>query len=164
MFTLERKVDLILRYIATTDKTQRDELKKLVVEALKSDGAPAHNTPDVEDMVVDLLKELGMHQHLIGYDYAVYGIKIAISNRDLLKNLTKGLYLEVAERFDTTASCVERRIRSSVEDLFISGDLGAINRVFGNAVSPYRAKLTSGEFLTSCANEVSRRMKNITKV
>lgn len=41
MFTLEQKVDLILRYIATNDNAQRSQLKKMVVRALESgDSVP----------------------------------------------------------------------------------------------------------------------------
>ena len=38
MFTMEKKVDLVLRYIASGNKIQQAELKKAIIEALKEEG------------------------------------------------------------------------------------------------------------------------------
>ena len=163
MFTLEQKVDLILRYIATTDKAQRTKLKKLVVQALESDAdavASARVIPDDVDMIFDLLKELGMPPHLLGYGYTICAIKLAMDDHTYLRQITDRLYPEIASRYNTTPSRVERAMRHAIECVFDRGDMKQITRVFGNTMSIKRGKLTNREFISFCVYEIERRIRN----
>lgn len=166
MFTLEQKVDLILRYIATTDKSQQRELRKLVVEALNADAATisapaprALNDEVIEDLIVDLLKEVGARQHLVGYDYIIYAITLTLEDRSYLKAITTRLYPDIAERFDTTCMRVERNIRHSVEVIFRNSDFEGLERIFGNSMDLAKGKVINSEFIATCVNEIARRMK-----
>jgi two-component system response regulator (stage 0 sporulation protein A) len=163
MFTLEQKVDLILRYIATTDKNQRDDLKKLVVEALNpgETTAPAHTGPDVEDLIADMLRDIGMPQHVNGYYYTVYAIKICVANHQHLNGITKTLYPEVAKEFDTTPSRVERSIRHAIELAFDRNDMRSLMSVFGNTISAINGKVTNSECIAFCTNEINRKLKKL---
>lgn len=161
MFTMEQKVDLVLRYIATTDKTQRAELKKAIVEALKSDEAtaPCSNGPDIEYVIIDILKDLGMPPHLIGHGYTIYAIQLVTSDRTYLEQITSRLYPDIAAKFGTTPSRVERAIRHATETVFDRGDMEGITRIFGNTISIRKGKLTNSEMIASCVIEVTRRLR-----
>ena len=164
MFTLEQKVDIILRYIASTDRREVAKLKKAVIDALNEDKTV--NVPSYEDRVNDViaeyLKDIGMPPHLIGYKYSMLGIYLCLDDRSLLdKRVTKQLYPDIAKAYDSSPSQVERGIRGAIEVVFVKGDPGYISKYFGEAVSAYRGKLTNREFLTFSIDVISRRLKEL---
>lgn len=167
MFTLEQKVDLILRYIATTDKNRQNELKKLVLEALNSGEepatatAPAPVTPDIDEIIADMLKDAGMPQHVNGYYYVVTGLKLCVANPGCLQAITKELYPAIAKIHGTTPSRVERSIRHAVELVFDRNDMHTLMSIFGNTVSMGRGKLSNSEFLSFYTNEINRKLKRL---
>lgn len=56
-----------------------------------------------------------MPAHIKGYQYLREAILIAVRDMDVINAVTKVLYPEVAKRFNTTASRVERAIRHAIE-------------------------------------------------
>lgn len=163
MFTLEQKVDLILRYIATTDRKQRTELKTALVKALESDAAnapvPETHDYDVDGAIFDMLKNLGMPRHLCGYEQVTCAIRLCLKDPSYLKEITKRLYPTVASMCDTTPSRVERAIRHAVTAVFDRGNLSYITEVFGYTVSPIKGKATNGEFIAGCVSEINRTLR-----
>lgn len=74
-----------------------------------------------------LLSELGIPSRLTGSLYLTEALMWIQGNDALLRNLSKGLYAEVAARLDTTAPRVERSLRNAIANAFESG---AMRRVF----------------------------------
>ena len=72
---------------------------------------------------------------------------------------TFGLYPQIAAKFDTTASRVERGIRYLIEVTWTRADMDILCGYFGNTVSPDRGKPTNGEFIAQIANVVRQRMR-----
>lgn len=162
MFTLEQKVDLVMRYIATGDRKLKGELKNAIIEALNEDTITKAepNNIDVERLVVDLLKKIGMPPHLSGYDYALTAIQLCIADPTYGdRGITKRLYPDVAKIHNTTPSRVERAIRHATEMVFDRGDTDYIFEVFGNTMDTKRGKLTNSEFFAACSNEIALRMR-----
>lgn len=165
MFTTEKKVDLVMRYIASADKAQQNELKKLIIKALKEeDGvtevpAPVSKDSNVEDIINDILKEIGTPPHLIGYKYLLRAVDLVHKDDEYLRAVTKCLYPDIAKEYGTTASRVERAIRHAMETTFDRGDMDNILSVFGNTFSANRGKLTNSEAVAGLANEVARRLR-----
>ena len=174
MFTLEQKVDIILRYIASTDRREVAKLKRAVIDALKdSDSAISNECEEqitnlvgyedrVNAVIAEYLKNIGMPPHLIGYEYSMTAIRLCLDDRSLLKGVvTKQLYPDIAKTFDSSSSRVERGIRHAIEVVFDRGDPRYISEYFGGAVSAYKGKLTNREFLTFSIDIVSRRLKEL---
>ena len=163
MFTLEQKVDLIMRYIATADDAQRAELKKTLIRMLQGDNPAPANTPeiDADDLIADLLKDIGMPPHLIGYRCTTYALHMILSDHAYIDNITGMLYPEVAKCISPnyTRSRVERAIRHAIEVVFDRGDAEHIQELFGYTVNINKGKLTNGEFLAFCEVILRRRMK-----
>ena len=158
MFTLEQKVDLILRYIATSDNAQRGQLKKLVVKALNGDE-PKTPTITVDDMIYDLLKTVGMPQHLKGYAYVTKAIKLCILDPEYLSCFTSRLYPDIAHLYGVSWKSVEIGMRRATDAVFNNGDMDNIARVFGNTISIESGKIPAREFITAACSEITRRMK-----
>lgn len=167
MFTIEQKVDLIMRYIASSDDDHREELRRAVVEALNPDGV---TTPDalvsidsrVEDYIDDILGEIGVAPNLLGYDYSAYAIKLILKDRVYLEQITIRLYPEVAAKFNTTSNRVERAIRHAVTTVFDRTGADELDRIFGNTVDVNKGKLTNSEFLAFVSKKVTRKLRQST--
>ena len=78
--------------------------------------------------------------------------------RCYINTITFGLYPQIAAKFDTTASRVERGIRHLIEVTW-RADMDILCGYFGNTVSPDRGKPTNGEFIARIANVVRQRMR-----
>lgn len=74
-----------------------------------------------------LLSELGLPMNLNGTAYLMESVKRLQANRLLLRNLSKGLYNELASRYNTTVPCVERSLRSAI---IIGYERGTIKDIF----------------------------------
>ena len=167
MTNLERKLDLIMRYIAAENIDEqyrlRDEIRNAISSEDPIDIPTAANDELMSDIIDDLFRELGAPCHLLGYDRAAYAIKMVISDNKCLREITKRLYPDVAEHFDTTPSRVERSIRHLVDVAWTRHDTMNVYRIFGDTVDLSKGKPTNAEFIAACAKIVKRRMRNSTK-
>lgn len=64
---------------------------------------------------VKLLMVCEIPPKLHGFAYLVDAIEMAYIDESLLKNLEKGLYIEIGERWDVSAASVERSIRAALK-------------------------------------------------
>ncbi len=64
-----------------------------------------------------------------GYQYLREAIIITVQDMDVINAVTKVLYPEVARRFGTTASRVERAIRHAIEVAWDRGDLETLQKI-----------------------------------
>ena len=69
-----------------------------------------------------MLHSLGMPSHIKGYQYIREAITMVYVNPEIIGAITKELYPELAEKFDTTVSRVERAIRHAIEVSWNRGD------------------------------------------
>ena len=162
MFTIEQKVDLVMRYVTTVDQYKRIELKRQLIAALKDDEGTdvGTYTEEVEKISVELLKKIGMPPHLTGHDYTLQAIQLCTLNPSYLRGyVTKCLYPDIAKEFDTTPSRVERCIRHAIEVVFFRGNTSAVVEIFGNVTHIKSGKLSNSEFFAACANEITRQLK-----
>ena len=77
-----------------------------------------------------------------------------IYNNDNLSFITKEIYPQIASKYDTTPSRVERAIRHAIEVSWIRGDLALMEDLFGFSVSCDKAKPTNSEFLSTIADRI----------
>lgn len=160
MFTLEQKVDLVMRYIASS-RTQQNQLKKAIIEALNEEGGvivPVDYSAEVTKMTADILKDLGIPPHMLGYTYTLDAIPLIYGDSTYVKAVTKRLYPAVAAKHNTRPYRIERTIRYSIESMFDNGNMKNIHAIFGDTISVNKGKVTNVVFLSHIANEVHRRM------
>lgn len=69
----------------------------------------------LEDEVCSMLIRNGISQNLKGYLYLKEAVMLAVRNPEITFELTKVLYPRVAEKYDTTAKCVERSMRHAID-------------------------------------------------
>lgn len=86
-------------------------------------GRLSGESQNLESTVTSIIHEIGVPAHIKGYQYLREAIIIAVGDMDVINAVTKILYPEVAKRFGTTASRVERAIRHAIEVAWDRGDL-----------------------------------------
>jgi len=101
-----------------------------------------------------MLHELGMPSHIKGYQYIREAISMVYDNPDIVGGITKELYPELASKFDTTVSRVERAIRHAIEVSWNRGDWDLMEEVFGHSVDIDKAKPTNSEFIVTVADKL----------
>ncbi|MBR6115770.1 MAG: sporulation transcription factor Spo0A [Oscillospiraceae bacterium] len=128
---------------------------------LKRTGAPApsRSEPSLESVVTEIIHEIGVPAHIKGYQYLREAIMITINDMDAINAVTKVLYPEVARKYATTPSRVERAIRHAIEVAWDRGDVETLQKFFGYTVSGIKGKPTNSEFIAMIADHLSLRQK-----
>ena len=80
-------------------------------------------------------------------------------NIELLGQVTKVLYPDIARQYSTTASRVERAIRHAIEVAWSRGKMDTIDELFGYTVSVGKGKPTNSEFIAMIADRLKLQMK-----
>ncbi len=101
-----------------------------------------------------LLHQLGIPSHIKGYSYIRESVFLFYQNSEIYGGITKEIYPEIAMRFSTTASRVERAIRHAIEVSWSRGDYDLMEEIFGNSVAYDRAKPTNAEFIATIADRL----------
>ena len=133
------------------------------VRQLASSAVPVED-PDrirrgLESTVTAIIHEIGVPAHIKGYQYLREAILIAVEDMDVINAVTKVLYPEVAKRYSTTASRVERAIRHAIEVAWDRGDLETLQKYFGYTVSNAKGKPTNSEFIAMIADRLQLQQK-----
>ena len=115
----------------------------------------------LEARVTEIIHEIGIPAHIKGYQYIRTAIILAVENMEVINAVTKVLYPEVARRFDTTPSRVERAIRHAIEVAWDRGDVDVLQKYFGYTVSNLKGKPTNSECIAMIADRISLQMKSV---
>ena len=115
--------------------------------------------PSLEAVVTDIIHEIGVPAHIKGYQYLREAIILTINDMDIINAVTKVLYPEVARKFNTTPSRVERAIRHAIEVAWDRGDIETLQKFFGYTVSNIKGKPTNSEFIAMIADCLSLRRR-----
>lgn len=114
----------------------------------------AVNNRDLKQAITSLLHSLGIPSHIKGYTYIRDSIDIMFNNPAMIGAITKELYPEIAFRYETTSSRVERAIRHAIEVSWSRGDYDLMESIFGHSVDYDRAKPTNSEFIATLADKL----------
>ncbi len=115
----------------------------------------------LEKEITDILHEIGIPAHIKGYMYLRTAIIETYMNVEFLGQITKVLYPEIARKYKTTSSRVERAIRHAIEVAWNRGNIDAIDDIFAYTISASKAKPTNSEFIAMIADKLrlDHRMK-----
>ncbi len=108
----------------------------------------------IELSITNILHSLGVPSHIKGYQYIRDSIYLMYKKPSLVGGITKELYPEIANRYETTASRVERAIRHAIEISWNRGDYDLMEEIFGHSVDYDKAKPTNSEFIATIADKL----------
>lgn len=108
----------------------------------------------LEEKITNIFITVGIPAHIKGYQFLREAIKMAIDSPEIINSITKKLYPNIALRYDTTPSKVERAIRHAIEVAWNRGKIENINSLFGVKVYSNNEKPTNGEFIALVADKM----------
>ncbi|CAM3741435.1 sporulation transcription factor Spo0A [Cytobacillus oceanisediminis] len=109
---------------------------------------------NLDASITSIIHEIGVPAHIKGYLYLREAISMVYNDIELLGSITKVLYPDIAKKFNTTASRVERAIRHAIEVAWSRGNIDSISSLFGYTVSMTKAKPTNSEFIAMVADKL----------
>ena len=113
----------------------------------------------VEALVTNVIHEVGVPAHIKGYQYLREAIIMVVNNIDVINQITKQLYPEIAAKYGTTPSRVERAIRHAIEVAWARGQTDTVENIFGYTVSAAKGKPTNSEFIAMIADKLRLELK-----
>ena len=108
----------------------------------------------LDEKISNIFITVGIPPHIKGYGYLREGVKMAIRSPEVINNITKKLYPMIGEKYDTSASKVERAIRHAIEVAWNRGRIETINSLFGVRAYVGNEKPTNGEFIALVADKM----------
>lgn len=130
-----------------------DDLSNVIKDIFAENSERAMNG-NLESRISKMLHSLGIPSHIKGYQYIRESIVLIYRNPYIIGGITKELYPEVAEKYKTTSSRVERAIRHAIEVSWNRGDYDYMEELFGHSVDYDRAKPTNSEFIATVADKL----------
>ncbi|MBQ8681403.1 MAG: sporulation transcription factor Spo0A [Bacilli bacterium] len=133
-----------------------DDLENRILDVFKQLDKKSINLfhNNLEISITRMLHELGMPAHIKGYQYIRDGILMIYNNPDIIGGITKELYPDVASKYNTTVSRVERAIRHAIEVSWNRGNWDLMEEIFGHSVDIDKAKPTNSEFIVTIADKL----------
>nr|WP_239587852.1 sporulation transcription factor Spo0A [Gracilibacillus alcaliphilus] len=142
-----------LEYLAEQIK-QVHGTKASVQAESSSSSSTQRKKFDLEANITHIIHEIGVPAHIKGYMYLREAITMVYNDIELLGSITKVLYPDIASKYKTTASRVERAIRHAIEVAWSRGNMDSISSLFGYTVSVSKAKPTNSEFIAMVADRL----------
>ena len=115
---------------------------------------------NLEADVTNIIHEIGVPAHIKGYQYLREAIMRVIRDTEVINQITKQLYPEIAGKYHTTPSRVERAIRHAIEVAWGRGQADTVENIFGYTVSANRGKPTNSEFIAMIADKLRLELKS----
>ena len=132
------------------------DLESRILEIFNEMGSKSINLyhSNLQISITKMLHELGMPSHIKGYQYIRDGIIMIYNNPDMIGGITKELYPDIATKYSTTVSRVERAIRHAIEVSWNRGNWDYMEEIFGHSVDIDKAKPTNSEFIVTVADKL----------
>ncbi len=115
---------------------------------------------NLEALVTNIIHEVGVPAHIKGYQYLREAIIMVVNDIDVINQITKSLYPQIACKFSTTPSRVERAIRHAIEVAWGRGDQQTVEKIFGYTISASKGKPTNSEFIAMISDKLRLELKS----
>ncbi len=113
----------------------------------------------LENRITQIMRDVGVPAHIKGYQYMRDAVMLVIEDIELISSVTKRLYPELARRYKTTPSRVERAIRHAIEVAWTRGQVDTIHELFGYTINTKKGKPTNSEFIAMIADKLRLEAK-----
>ncbi|MBQ7602696.1 MAG: sporulation transcription factor Spo0A [Clostridia bacterium] len=154
-------VERRIKDIMQEQKPQNEQQEHInsIVARYKNEGvvslpSSATKIKSLDEKISNIFITVGIPAHIKGYQFLREAIKMAVDTPEIVNSITKKLYPNIATRFSTTPSKVERAIRHAIEVAWNRGKIENINSVFGLQVYNANEKPTNGEFIALVADKM----------
>ena len=141
----------------TTSPQIRENYKAPYIE-IRNDAR--NDKENLEALVTNVIHEVGVPAHIKGYQYLREAIMMVVNDIEVINQITKQLYPDIAKKFNTTPSRVERAIRHAIEVAWGRGQTEVVESIFGYTVSASKGKPTNSEFIAMISDKLRLELKS----
>ena len=115
---------------------------------------------NLEALVTNVIHEVGVPAHIKGYQYLREAIMMVVNDIEVINQITKQLYPDIASKYRTSPSRVERAIRHAIEVAWGRGQTETVENIFGYTISAAKGKPTNSEFIAMIADKLRLELKS----
>ena len=148
-----------LKYYQPSSSRNNYMLKETKTQYIDIPQIDKKDEDSLEALVTNVIHEVGVPAHIKGYQYLREAIMMVVNNIDIINQITKQLYPEIASKYHTTPSRVERAIRHAIEVAWGRGEPSVVESIFGYTVSASKGKPTNSEFIAMIADKLRLEIK-----
>ena len=140
----------------------KQAMKKIIADSIDMYVIPKGMSKEeiLEVKVTNIIHEIGVPAHIKGYQYLRDGIMMVVDNIEVISQITKQLYPDLAKKYKTTPSRVERAIRHAIEVAWNRGQIETVESIFGYTVNSNKGKPTNSEFIAMIADKLRLDLKS----
>lgn len=154
------EMEVLVKRIRELVKNLSNESVTTVLKDVKTTYIEVDNSQlNLEAKVTNIIHDVGVPAHIKGYQYLRDGIIMAVNDVDIINQITKQLYPDLAKKYKTTPSRVERAIRHAIEVAWNRGQIESMENIFGYTVNSNRGKPTNSEFIAMIADKLRLEIK-----
>ena len=135
-------------------KERLNEILEDKADVQTSNSSNNFHQVSLEEKISKIFINVGIPPHIKGYSFLREGVKMAVDDPEIINNITKKLYPSIGEKYNTTASKVERAIRHAIEVAWNRGRIDSINNILGVRAYIGAEKPTNGEFIALVADKM----------
>ena len=160
------KMDVLMKRIRelVNKPTQKQQIQVINTKETKPNYVDIKNESSKEEIleikVTNIIHEIGVPAHIKGYQYLRDGIMMVVNNIEVINQITKQLYPDLAKKYKTTPSRVERAIRHAIEVAWNRGQIETVESIFGYTVNSNKGKPTNSEFIAMIADKLRLDLKS----
>ncbi len=160
------KMDVLMKRIRelVNKPEQKQPIHILNTKESKTNYVDINNQASKEEIleikVTNIIHEIGVPAHIKGYQYLRDGIIMVVNNIEVINQITKQLYPDLAKKYKTTPSRVERAIRHAIEVAWNRGQIETVESIFGYTVNSNKGKPTNSEFIAMIADKLRLDLKS----
>ena len=148
---LEKRIKSITEKTKNTVKTLNENAVKYIVN-----NKSIVNNVEIE--VTNIMHDVGIPAHVKGHQYLRDAIISVVKDNEALIGVTKLLYPDIAKKYNTTATRVERSIRHAIEMAWDRGRTDSLQNLFGYTFNLRKGKPTNSEFIAMVADKLRLEM------
>ena len=116
----------------------------------------------LEDVISGVILSIGIPGCIVGAKYLAEAVKLTIEKPELKFSITKGLYKELAEKFQAKPGSIERGIRHAVDVSFNKSKIIELNKIFNIKIYTPNERPCNSELIALLAERIPYLMKNKT--
>ena len=156
-------IDLLIERIRGLKNYRPNQNTTFIGKEIKPqyiDISNKNSDESLEALVTNVIHEVGVPAHIKGYQYLREAIIMVVGDIEVINQITKTLYPQIASKYSTTPSRVERAIRHAIEVAWGRGDQKTVENIFGYTISATKGKPTNSEFIAMIADKLRLELKS----
>ncbi len=103
------------------------------------------------------LEEMGFRHKMLGFRYLLDGIVLCVGREEDSIHVSSWIYPEIARRWNTTVTRVERSMRWAIEQVFVKANIVQLHRHYPFDYDDENGRPPNSEFIINMAGKFEKR-------